>query len=570
MAIKKTYSPPITPDDYRMMLQPFIHDESGTKALQQYIDQDNKITREGMYLLEILNNVINTQNGTEKVFQRIPQELFGGLSEGGRKNVEATLLVRAVRGSGREESKGIRPSGYTGIQEVIGQWAERDGCWSDTPENDLTKKGYIHKRNIDGSEARVFALKDEAQRLYKTIDFSHYSDFELMMDRIAIHNATFPEMAMKVEGFGMRDDTSDNPETFNEGFVVVISQPTAIGTKPTMGQIQEGMKERFFELSNNGFFWINGLDNFVVADIHDMNAVMSPEGHLLVYDCEAFLKTFQVEIEQPERISLNRILPDKNGKYDETTWKEILGDTFKQATEQDISQLVLELRRTGKINGLVNGKNIMMDRPRVNFKTLPDGNIERYFEGDVLVGRPRAFQSDHLWTVPELQYDERNVQQITSVINHLMPTEMDLEQFLFSQKYVGAVTASYRGGGDYRQNYKEQLMSTGRIDELVNNRYVVQLNPQDKSQVLISTPEQISFMLWTNNAPLDNNTKLPRLTPEMKKDLAKGKSISTPQGEIRFNLDKGRVELTDKVQIKKRQKIDINEKPIKAKPQIKI
>ena len=263
-------------------------------------------------------------------------------------------------------------------------------------------------------------------------------------------------------------------------------------------------------------------------------------GHLLVFDCEAFLKTFPTEEEMPERIAIQDILPDRNGKYNSETWGKILGHSYKTATPQDISSIIVELRRTGKVNGLIDGKTITMDKPKTLFHTLDDGRTERYYEGDILVGRPSSFEKEHTWKIPELQYDEHNVQLIKSVINHLMPEEMKLEEFLFNQKYVGSLTASYRDGGEFRKDYRNQLMTSGRIDGLVNNRYIVQLNPLDKSKVLISSPERIAFMLWPNNSYNNDIKDLVKLTTEDKLTLAQGKTINVGNTTIAFNLDKGR------------------------------
>lgn len=546
-------------DNYRRLLQPFVQDESGVKALQGFFDADNKITREGMYLLEILNNVISKENGTEKVFQRIPSEVFRGLPEGGRRNVQASLIARTVQGSDKEESRRIHPSGYTRVQELIGQWAERDGSWSDTPEKNLTDKGFLHDPTDDGSEARIFDSED-GEIVVKTIDFSHYSDFELMLDRITIHNAVFPEMAMKVEGFGMRDDTPDIPEEFHRGFVVTISQKKAEGVVPTQEQIKEGLNERFFNKTNNGFFWLNGFDNIVLADIHDQNAVRSPGGLLLVFDCEAFLKTFPVDPEKPEIVPIDKLLPDKNGKFNQEAWKKILGEDFAMATTQELSSVVKELRTTGKITGLVNGKSLLMENPESKYLTSSDGQKRRYFDGNVLVGTPKAFEKEHLWKVPELQYDDRLVEEITKVTHHLMPYEVDLEDFLYNPKWVGQSTANYHEGGDYRKFYREELKTNGRIDGLVNNQYVVQRHPTDKSKVLISTPSRLGFMLWTGQGSKPDLPGAQDISQEDLQNLAAGKTVYRNGQQFYFDLDKGRIDNKQKGWLKLSQKIDTKEK----------
>ena len=563
MAIKRKDSEfPASPNEYRRKLLPFVEDESGIKALQRLIGPDNQMTREGMYLLEILNNIIQSQNGTEKVFQRIPPEVFGGLSKGGRRNVQASLIGRTVQGTDKEEQRRVRPSGYTLLQELIGSWSERDGSWSDYPEGDLRKQHYNNRPEDDGSEARVFSRQGDPT-LVKTIDFSHYSDFELMLDRITIHNAAFPEMAMKVEGFGIRDDATDN-----SGFVVIISQPKAQGVTPTMEQITDGLAMRDFDRTENGMFWINRLDNIVIADVHDQNCVVSPKGHLLVFDCEAFLKLFPVDKTLPERYELGELLP-RSGRYDSDAWKEILGPDYPSATEQEKSLLIRELRRTGKVNGLVNGMTVTMKDPEVKFARLPDGRTERYYDGPVYVGKPSAFSEEHLWSIPGIQFKEEHVQSILSTIHSLMPVSMDLDEFLFTARYAGDVVASYKDGGKLRRSYRDQLRLNGRIDGTVNRRYLVQTDPQDKSKVLISDVRQVAFMLWTNNTENDSLGTAGKLTPQEKMEILKGNTLIKDGKEIYFNLDKGRLDSCTKRQMKLSQKVandkDTRKQPVKKK-----
>ena len=82
-----------------------------------------------MKLFDIIRRILSASKplSHEKVFQRIPSEVFRGLPEGGRRNVQASLIARTIQGSDKKESRRIHPSGYTRIQELIGQWAERDG-----------------------------------------------------------------------------------------------------------------------------------------------------------------------------------------------------------------------------------------------------------------------------------------------------------------------------------------------------------------------------------------------------------------------------------------------------------
>ena len=545
MPIKRSVTlPPSDEKQFRDILHDFAQDESGIRALGSFIGRDNSMSREGMYLLEILNNLISSNNGTEKVFQRIPPEVFGGLPEGGRRNVQASLIARAVSSADEAESRRVNPSGYTTVQEIIGSWSERDGSWSDTPEEDLLKKGYYHDPSDDGSEARIFD-PENGHHLVKTIDMSHYNyDFNLMMDRIAIHNAAFPEMALTVEGFGVREDAEDNT-----GFVLVCSQPKAVGRTPTKAEIEDGMKARFFDLSQNGLYWISGLDNIVIEDVNVMNAVTSPEGRLLVFDCDARLKCFPAErLEAPLRFSINDFLP--NGReFNNEAWHALLGDDYALATENEKSQLLVELRSTGKINGLVCGCHVEMDNPEVKYRTLHDGRTQRYYDGDVLIGKPASFSKEKVWTIPPLQYDQALADRIHRNVSNLMPYEVDIDTFLSAQRWSGLEIAS-RGNGDIRRELKNELLRNGRLEGLINGQYHVQLKPGDKETVLVQHKNNVAFMLWPNGTDIPG---LGKLTPQDKKDLAEGKAISKNGRHFFFNLDRGRVD--DAVLIQRKLKL---------------
>ena len=567
----KIYSEPTTTDrDRRDMLAPFLKDESGIKALQGYINSDNSMSREGMYTLEILNNLIQSNYGTKDLFQRIPQEVFGGCAEGGRRNVEASLIGRAGGSADAQERGRILESGYTTTQERIGKWAERDGSWSDQPDHDLESKGLRHVQDRDGSEAHVFTTKGEEKNthVYKTIDMSHYSDLELLLDRIAIHNATFPEMAMHVVGFGLRENPIDNKD-----FVVTVKQPFAIGERPTLKEIEEGMAMRGFNKSENGVFFISPTDNVVLADIHPENCVVDKAGNLLVFDCEAFLKHFHTETIIPERYAMSEIAPDRTtGKFKEEAWKAILGPEYPKATDEDKSRIYKDLRLNGAFRGMVNGKMIVMDKPlrenvNINGKTIP------IYRGDILVGHPDAFKKEHTYRVPELKYDDAAVNDIRKTIAKVVPQSMDMEEFLYSRKHFGDAGVAPRGID--RAYYRENLKKLGYIpvpDPNQNKDYFVQVDPQDPTRVLIGKKDNIRFMLWTTFEGVEG---LGKLSPSEKDRLASGGVLDKDGQKYQFDLDKGRVvKLGDgmKLYLGKNQKEKRGEKQkkeVKVKNEIK-
>lgn len=391
-----------------------------------------------------------------------------------------------------------------------------------------------HAKDMDGSEAQIFT-DERRTRVYKTIDFSHYSDFELMLDRITVHNATFPETAMYVEGFGVRDNAISNND-----FVVIISQPFVRGTKPTPKQIEDGMSVRGYDKSENKFFFISKLDNTVITDIHDENAVVSPEGNLLVFDNEAFLKLFPVDSIATEKVSMKEFLPDQTGRFPKGPWKKLLGDKALHVSDQTKSNILKQLRLTGSYNALVDGKIVRLENAREMIATRPDGTMFKYYDGNISFGFPDAFKKERTWTIPPLQYNEDSVREIKQTIRELVPEPIKSYDFFHNPELVGHVNR------ETKEKYIEQLERLGRIEGPVNGRFIVQRDSEHPGQLIVSTKDKIDFMLWTNGTTIPGKGLL---TESDKRLLAKGDYIKTPQGILYFNIDKGRVDtLTAKQQ----------------------
>lgn len=520
---------------YREMLLPFTMDESGIQALRATIGNDRRIGRDGMYILEILNNLIQN-NGKQNLYQRIPPEIFRGCAEGGRRNVEASLICRADGGAdGPEQGRDPQESGYTRIQEVIGRWAERDGSWSDTPEKDLEKAGYSHRPEDGGSEARIFKKKNSGY-LVKTINFSHYDEFEKMFDNIAARNAAFPEMAVKVIGFGIREDAEDNT-----GYVITVRQPFAKGRVPQPEEIERNLAAKDYDLSDSGYFYVSRLGNVVLSDVNESNCVINESGDLLVFDCDGHLKTFPVnKAEKPEVFDIGELLPTSGGKLDSKRWRDILGDNYLKYSEDNKSAMLKQLRLTGRLPEPIGGKVLYMTDPEPKKRTLPDGRVISYFDGTVAFGSPAVSKEEHIYKVPEVRYTDAAVKEIGSVIRSVLPHEMSAYEFFRSPELIGLNASSFNGGTRIRKRWRDELRADGRIDGLVNNKWIVQVNPDDASQLLVSDKENLGFMLWTNSG---GRFDAGRLTPEEIETLAQGKALYKDGNTIFFNLDKGRIDV---------------------------
>lgn len=361
---------------------PFLAGESAIKALGGYVD-GTEIARGGMYLLQIINSYI--QDGKE-ISQRLPQEVFRGCPEGGRRHVQASALLRAVSAPGGGEQDHVRPSGYTFQQEVLGGWAERDGCWSDTPDGDQIAAG--RRFLTSGSEAFVYKGERDS-RVYKTIAPTHYSTMEQLVDRITIHNAVFPETALRVEGFGVKEDAFDSL-----GFVIIVSQPWVTGTAPTQDEVDAGMRARGFREAeeSGGFgFLLSESGMTMLNDIHDLNSVRTPHGWLAVFDCVAAPNVFGLG-------GKRHVVPDVS--FDPDAVSRIKGivesllpletktATFLAAVPEPLRDAFLRsLRDTGRCEGLIPVPGAADPSDRFTVQLCPgDG-------GRVLVSTPQKIRA---------------------------------------------------------------------------------------------------------------------------------------------------------------------------------
>ena len=326
---------------------PFLNRESALKALGEHYIVGTDITRGGMYLLNIINSLIQDGN---HIFERIPQEVLSGLSKGGRRNVQASVICRAKGSTDGSQHDRYLDSGYTVEQELIGHWAERDGCWSDTPEGDLTRTGRKHQSRYDGSEARIFY--DGSDTVYKTINFLRYPSAERFLDRIAIHNTYFPETQLTVEAFGVRDFSDDASE-----FCVTVRQPFIQGKRPTEKQIEEGMAKRGLVSPpfGAGLFFTDGKGNTLITDVNKNNAVFTEKGNLQVFDCEAMLfDSFGGKYKIPKLKYSDAAVEEIRQSIDVVLPKSVsVREILPTIPEDKQPRLIHELTHTGRLEGLL-------------------------------------------------------------------------------------------------------------------------------------------------------------------------------------------------------------------------
>lgn len=183
---------------------------------------------------------------------------------------------------------------------------------------------------------------------------------------------------MRVEGFGMRDNTED---LF--GFVLIISQPFVAGKNirgPESGPaIEEQLYDRTFELvrpaatkkerqeaadkglpvpmfAQTTWCFTDKEQDVLLYDLHDENFVFSRSGHMLVFDCE-------IKLNDTERFGGPYAIPPV--EFSESAVKKIGGLLdhiapmqmdrleFEMMYDSPKSKIHDQLRDRGRCEGLV-------------------------------------------------------------------------------------------------------------------------------------------------------------------------------------------------------------------------
>jgi hypothetical protein len=130
----------------------------------------------------------------------------------------------------------------------------------------------------EGGEAMVY---DHGTTLVKSIGLDYFILPILALDRIALHNAYFPETQLTVLGFGR--DAKDE-------FKIICEQPFIGGTHVSDEEIAEYMQRMGFELKNP-HNWTYATPDIYLSDMHDENVIRSQTGAICVVDCDIRINT---------------------------------------------------------------------------------------------------------------------------------------------------------------------------------------------------------------------------------------------------------------------------------------
>lgn len=241
--------------------------ESFVAWLAEHLSE-NGVDDMGVYML----NLAACLAGGANLVNRLPQDTYHGILRGGRICTILSLVCRA-----HEFLSEKNRAGELDIVKTIRKWAQRDGCLINYPRRFFRNNpDYDYFRK--GGEARVYSSYES---VIKTIDTSYYNNFQLLLDRIAIHDALFPESALTVSAIGYSPF---------KGLQVVCEQKYIKGTPCTYNELVQKMSSLGFKLVEGGhsiYEFYN--DNLYVGDLNERNALADAKRNVRVIDCYARL-----------------------------------------------------------------------------------------------------------------------------------------------------------------------------------------------------------------------------------------------------------------------------------------
>ena len=215
------------------------------------------------------------------VYQRFSPREQHGCAAGGETNVIASLLAGAENSTNTDAAETLseyeRECQLGAKQEAtIERWARAVGCWTECV--DVSLHDTFGAEIAEGGEAMVY---DHGSTLVKSIGLDYFILPILALDRIALHNAYFPETRLTVLGFG-RNERGE--------FKIICEQPFIGGTHVSDGEIAEYMQHMGFEL-RNARNWTFATPDIYLSDMHDENVIRSETGAICVIDCDIRINT---------------------------------------------------------------------------------------------------------------------------------------------------------------------------------------------------------------------------------------------------------------------------------------
>ena len=237
----------------------------------------NGFDREGLNKLEeYAKQFINGQ----LLFKRYTENEQFGCAVGGTLHVIASILAGAEAPANQitaPEHSFKREQQQAAAQAiVIEQWARAVGCWTDNVDNEF--ENIFGIQLAEGGEAHVY---DNGASIVKRIGLDYFVLPMLAFDRITLHNTLFPSTKMTVIGYGA---------TTEGEFQILVQQQFIHGSLVSEIEIQRYVESLGFKLINPKN-WTYATPHLYLSDMHDENVIKTPQGNILVIDCDIRINT---------------------------------------------------------------------------------------------------------------------------------------------------------------------------------------------------------------------------------------------------------------------------------------
>lgn len=250
-------------------------DESLQMAAPSGISLDSLYDKHGVIDYGRVKDVAGRVESGELEIRRLDPGGERGRVEGGRRNVEASLILAANEAAGQKAARGdgsrvdSHADSIKRQERELEEYAKREGIWF--KPGHFPERLYVGK----GGEARVY--QKDATRVAKIIDYRHIdkglTPQKFLDNRISLFNALFPESKYELMGM-MRDGDGK--------FRFIVTQPFVQGSEI---KSQQEVDDWFFSrgLKRSGYdSYSNKL--YQAHDLHIGNVLKDANGNIFVID----------------------------------------------------------------------------------------------------------------------------------------------------------------------------------------------------------------------------------------------------------------------------------------------
>ena len=234
------------------------------------------------YLLECLNcqidivyvrhTVDEIERGNKQIL-RLPESAEKGRIAGGRRTLEASVILGIAEEADREKSG--KPEIKENQEQLLEVYAKHEEIWFDY-ENCI-EQNWEGVEGRGGQEAEVYMGMNHS--LWKVVDYYQNSDtpLEFLDNRVAIHNLLFPDTKYELIGFSKKKNRLQ----------FIIAQPFVEGRNYRKDDhFPDYMESLGYEQIDDTTYYNT---YFIIRDLHEANVLKIQNGFAFVDTIPALL-----------------------------------------------------------------------------------------------------------------------------------------------------------------------------------------------------------------------------------------------------------------------------------------